>query len=521
METEGLDFVGALEALADRFGVQLETEKDDPEAASRRARQERLHSLLGRAAAYYARYLWEAGEAAPAREYLLGRGLSEEILRAFRVGYAPSAWDRMLTASRRARFSDEELHAVGLAQRSRARPGQVFDRFRERIMFPSADARGRVVGFGARAMRDNQQPKYLNTSDGELYHKRSQLFGIDLARTAGARAGRMILVEGYTDVLALHQAGVVNAVGIMGTALTEEQVTELERVVPVLELCLDADRAGQEAMMRASKLAEGRKLELRVVPLPEGQDPAELIERDGAEALRSLVERSRPFVVFHVERILDRADTRSAEGRDKALGELAPVLGELAPSVLKDDLVRRVAGRLELSEGRLASLAASSGSGGAASRAGNGGGSARSSTPVIDQGVRGERTFLVMCVALPEAGERALAQIDVDEVLTSEPLRRAARHLTGRVGSPLGELPSDDEELARVVADLVARAGRAGTVDPEHVEHARLVLERARIDRAIRRARAQGTAGIAELARAREEVLEGIHQVVGRLERAV
>ena len=297
METEGLDFKEALESLADRFGVKLETEDEDPEAASRRQRRERLHELLGRSAAYYARYLWEAQEASDARDYLLGRGLREETLRAFRVGYAPSAWDRILIASRRAGFRDDELLAVGLAQRSRARPGQVYDRFRERIMFPLADARGRVLGFGARAMRDNQQPKYLNTSDGELYHKGSQLFGIDIARAPAARAGRVIMVEGYTDVLALHQAGLSNAVGIMGTALTEEQVRELERTARVLELCLDSDRAGQDAMLRAARLVAGRDLELRVVPLPEGSDPADLVQQEGAEALRTRVEASVPATV--------------------------------------------------------------------------------------------------------------------------------------------------------------------------------------------------------------------------------
>ena len=358
METEGLDFTGALEALAGRFGVQLEAEGEDPAAAQRRQRRERLQSLLGRATGYYARYLWEAREADPARTYLLGRGLEEETLRQFRVGYAPSAWDRILTASRRSGFSDEELLAVGLAVRSRSRPGQLYDRFRERIMFPSADARGRVLGFGARAMRENQPPKYVNTADGELYHKRSQLFGVDLARAAAARTGRMILVEGYTDVIALHQAGLGNAVGIMGTSLTEEQAGELERVVGVLELCLDSDAAGQEAMLRAARVAAGRKLELRVVPLPKGTDPADLIQSEGAGALRGLVEASVPFVVFQVEQILERADTRSAEGRDLALAELKPVVAELPPSVLREEVIRRVAGRLELSQGMLESVVA-------------------------------------------------------------------------------------------------------------------------------------------------------------------
>src|SRR5205807_8460344 len=139
-----------------------------------------------------------------------------------------------------------------------------------------------------------------------------------------------------------------------GTSLTEEQVGILERVVSVLELCLDADRAGQEAMLRAARLAEMRKLELRVVPLPDGTDPADLIAREGEDALRSLVEQSAPFVVFQVQRILDRTDTGTAEGRDRALSELKPVLAGLPASVLLEDLLRRVAGRLDLSERRLA-----------------------------------------------------------------------------------------------------------------------------------------------------------------------
>ncbi len=514
METEGLDFKAALETLGDRFGVKLETEDEDPGAAARRQRRERLHSLLGRAATYYSRYLWEAREAEPARAYLLGRGLEEETLREFRVGYAPSAWDRILRASRTSGYSDEELLATGLAQRSKNRPGQVYDRFRERIMFPAVDPRGRVHGFGARAMRDNQRPKYLNTSDGELYHKREVLFGIDLARPAASRADRMILVEGYTDVLALHQAGLRNAVGIMGTALTEEQVGELERIAHVLELCLDADRAGQDAMLRASRLTKARKLELRVVGLPEGTDPADLVEREGAEALRKLVEDSKPFVAFHVDRILERADTRSAEGRDRALQEVRPVLDEVSGSILRDELVRRIASRLALTEARLTSLLAASGAApGSPGAASAGGGSARRP----EQGPRPERTFLALCIAQPELGASLLAAADLDDLLTSEPLRRAARHLVGHIGAPLSDLPTDDEEFARLMAGLVELTGRIPDPSPDRLEHAHLVLERDRLDRAIIRVRGQGV-GTGELAKEREVVREAIRAVGGRLE---
>jgi DNA primase len=520
METEGLDFTTALQTLAERFGVQLQTEAEDPEAAARRQRRERLYTVLSRTAAYYARYLWESAEAEGAREYLLGRGLDEQTLRSFRAGYAPSAWDRVLTASRRAGFTEEELLAAGLAQRSHSAPGRIFDRFRERIMFPAADARGRVVGFGARAMRANQPPKYLNTADGELYHKRRVLFGIDRARASAAKLGRMVLVEGYTDVLALHQAELTNAVGIMGTSFTEEQLTELERVVGgggVLELCLDADRAGQQAMLRAAGLAEGRKIELRVVPLPEGLDPADLIQREGPDALRGRVQRSVPFVVFEVERILERADAGSAEGKDRAIAELAPALKlPVSAGALREELLRRISNRLALSEGRLAALIEAAGSERPAERPAP----ARvAETP--DPAVRSERAFLVLCIALPQAGRRALQAIDPEEHLTSRRLRRAARHLAGQTEMPLSGLDENDEELAHVMADLVARAGRVGQVTLEQLEQQRLLLERARLERAIRRARERHTAGIGDLAREREHVMGAIRALDAQIEKAV
>ena len=413
---------------------------------------------------------------------------------------------------------------MGLAQRSQNRPGQVYDRFRERIMFPSTDARGNVIGFGARAMRDNQRPKYLNTAEGELYHKRRVLFGLDRARAAAARIGSVILVEGYTDVLALHQAGLGNAVGIMGTALTEEQISELERLAKVLVLCLDADRAGQDAMLRAAQVTDRRKLELRVVALPDGTDPAELIERAGGDALRERVAASVPFVKFHVERILERSDLTSAEGRDRTFSQLQSALRDLPKNAFGQDLLRHVAGKLELSETRLATLIESSAPrtlGPATGAMQNGGGTPTNGVESLDQGVRAERTFLALCVALPQAGARTLFEIDPEQLITSELLRRAARHLTGRTHSPLADLPEGDDELARAVADLVDRAGRAGQVTGDQLEHARLVLEQARIDRAIRRVKSEGGTGIADLAREREAVMAARRTVYARLEKAV
>ncbi len=547
METQGLDFKAAMETLADRFGVTLETEDEDPQAAARRQRRERLHAVLDRTATYYSRYLWEAREAQPAREYLRGRGLEEETLREFRVGYAPSAWDRILVASRQAGYSDEELIAVGLAQRSRTRPGQIFDRFRERIMFPAVNARGRVLGFGARRMRENQGgAKYLNTSDGELYHKREVLFGIDLARQPAAQAGRMILVEGYTDVLALHQAGIRNAVGIMGTSLTEEQIAELDRVAHILELCLDSDAAGQEAMLRAARVAAGRKLELRVVVMPPGADPADVVAREGAEAMRGHIMKSVPFVTFKVDRILDGADAGSAEGRDRAGLELGRVLAFEPDGVLHDRLIQKVSNRLEFSEGRLAALLAAgaqagppdlseppsrgpasvgAGVGGrSATRSGNGNGASAGSdtgsgapAAAPSPAVNSEVVFLALCLALPEAGAAMLARIDIDGLLSSGVMRRAAHHLAARTRAPLSDLPPDDDAFARAIADLVRLAGDTPNPGPDNLEHARLLLELARLDRGILRARRNG-AGTHELAAEREKVLAARRDVAARLD---
>ncbi len=281
-ETEGVDFKGALELLAERYGVELQREAEDPREAERRRRRERLlgaaepHRDLLRALPVGVR-----GGGARARVPARAGGSARRSLREFRVGYAPSAWDRVLLASRRGGFSEQELYETGLAQRSKEN-GRLYDRFRSRIMFPLADVRGRVLGFGARAMREEQRPKYLNTSDNDVYHKGLQLYGADLARAHATKAGEVILCEGYTDVIALHQAGIRNAVGLMGTALTGEQVGELARMAQTVLLALDADSAGQEAMLKAFRLASKRKLELRVVTLPAGADPAELIQRDGA-----------------------------------------------------------------------------------------------------------------------------------------------------------------------------------------------------------------------------------------------
>jgi DNA primase len=497
METEGVDFKGALELLADRYKVALELEDEDPRAAEQRRRRERLLELLERTATFYLRQLWESREAERARRYLADRGLQEATLREFRVGYAPSAWDTVLNASRRAGFGNRELYDAGLAQRSQ-KTGKIYDRFRSQIIFPLADARGRVRGFAGRSLLPDDErrgPKYVNSPESELFHKGRQLFGADLARAPAAKAGAVVVAEGYTDVLALHQAGVRNSVAIMGTALTDDQVGELARLAPVVQLALDADSAGRDAMLRAARLAAGRKLELRVVALPGGEDPADLVQRAGAEEIEKRIAASVPFVRFRVLQALDAGDLGDAEGKDRVLDDLRGVFATLAPSVMRDELLRIVADRLDLSQDLVSSLLSRGGSRSpaAAPTAGPGAPAAHAGAAraPLARRERTERTFLALCIALPRLGAPALAGLDLDADLTSPAMRRAAAHLREHLAAPTEAL-DDDDPTAPVVRELAVRAAAFERPSPAQFRLERLQLRLHRIDREIAAARARG-----------------------------
>ena len=494
-ETEGLRFPEALQFLADRYNVELEVEAEDPQEAERRARRERLLELLERTATFYVRHLWESREAEGARRYLAERGLDEATLREFRVGYAPSAWDTVLLASRSAKFSNQEIVGAGLAVRGQD-SGRIYDRFRRRITFPLCDARGRVLGFGARALGADQQPKYLNSPEGEIYHKGRQLFAVDVARAAAAKAQTVIVAEGYMDVLMLHQAGIRNTVGIMGTAMTPEQVGELARLAPTVLLALDADAAGQEAMVRAERLARARKLAVRVVPLPVGSDPADIVHGQGAQAMSELVERAIPFVRFRVEKVLAAADTSSAEAKDAVIDELRPAFAPdaLPPSALREDLIREVAERLDLAPSMVSSWLAA----GAPLRR------PQPTAPVAPAAIARpraadapEREFLAMCIALPSAGLEALRTVDPQRDFSTPLTRRAHAHLVGHLSAPADGLADDDHELRALIAELVLTAGAEDEVNDRQLRASRVQLELQGVERQLLHAPAGTHAGLA------------------------
>jgi len=496
-KTDGLDFREAVELLGDRYGVELQLENDDPQAEQRRRRRERLSKLLDRTAGYYAKFFWDSQEAAKARDYLVGRGLREEVLREFRVGYSPSAWDRVLVGAQRDGFRPEELEAAGLAQRGR---GGLYDRFRGRIMFPLANARGRVLGFGARAMSEGRGPKYLNTSENEIYHKGRQLFGIDLARAHAAKSGRIVVVEGYTDVLALHQAGIRESVAIMGTALTAEQMAELGRAAPQVVLALDADRSGQEAMVRA---AQHGGVELQAVEMPEGSDPADLLASEGEQAFAARLEAALPMVQFQIRRVLADADLGTPTGRDKALEEARGLIAATPErTAMRDELVREVADRLDVPTEYVRAPRRFEA------------GTARSSAGKVALGA--EQSFLAACLSTGELGQRYLG-LAADEQFSSETMLRARDHLAAHFEDPLAGLSEDDAELGKLINDVV-QAALALPVQPESTLRTSILqLEGRRIDREIRRAASAGDhARQTELAAAAQRVREEMGQIVGQ-----
>src|SRR3954471_4449738 len=269
-ETEGLDFAESIEWLAQRFNVPLEYEEASPGQDAARRRRDRLYAVLEQAASFYERYLWDSQAGSMARDYLVGRALGEDACRDFRLGLALGGTVLTRKAIEKG-FTLEELRGAGL---TRERGDDFFGR---RLVFPLTDARGRVVGFQARRLHEDDplKAKYVNTPESELFHKGSVVYGLDRARAAIARQNRACIVEGNTDVIALRQGGGEPVVACMGTALTEQQLRELARLTKRLWLAFDGDAAGESAALRGMELAVAQGFDVRVVPLPPGVDPAD------------------------------------------------------------------------------------------------------------------------------------------------------------------------------------------------------------------------------------------------------
>jgi DNA primase len=420
-ETESLDFVGAIEWLGERFHVTLEYEEASPRVEEARRRRERLHALLEQTTAYFERLLWEGETGAPVRSYLEERGLGVEIAKEFRLGLSPGRG--LADKAREKGFGVDEIRAAGLAT---VRGG---DYFPMRLMFPLADARGRVVGFQARKLREDDplRGKYVNSPEGELFHKGSILYGLHLARTAISKQDSAAVVEGNTDVIALRQAGFEPVVASMGTALTEGHLRELGRLTRKLYLCFDADAAGQEATLRGMELAAAQGFDVRVVTLPRGQDPA-----DAPDGFDTRLAGAESYLLYRVRLELERSADRQ-EGFVRA----REVLAKAEDSPERQEALRLLADRLDLPRETLAGLAPA-----------RGGGRPDAETPrLLGAGDRLERDVLAACVVHGPL-VRGLSEL-TPEHFDSELYRRFRAALVSG---------TEDPELTALRAELDARA---------------------------------------------------------------
>jgi DNA primase len=422
-ETENVDFVGAIEWLAERFRVELEYEESSPRAERERQQRDRLQRLLDQTATFFERTLWESGAGEPVREYLSGRGIGDAIAKEFRLGLSPG---KGLAAKAQERgFTRDELRAAGLTN---ARGN---DYFPQRLMFPLADARGRIVGFQARKLREDDplRGKYVNSPESDLFRKSAILYGLHLARPAVAKQDRAIVVEGNTDVIALRQAGLEPVVASMGTALTERHVRELARLTRRLVLCFDADAAGEDATLRGMELAVRNGFDVRVVTLPAGQDPA-----DAPDRFEERLVGAESYLHYRVRLELARADDRQ-EGFVRA----REILARAEDSPERQEAVRLLADRLDLPRETLAGIAPARGARSVVER---------QPQRLLGAGTRLERDALAAVVAHPSLvkllGELAEEHLD-------DPVHRRFR------GVLLGEVV-EDAELTALRAELDARA---------------------------------------------------------------
>jgi DNA primase len=355
MQYEQLPFPEAVEELAGRLGLEVPHEGGN---APPQRGQEELTDLLGRVAGFYQECLQSNPRA---RAYLQGRGLESATLERFRIGYAPDAWNEVLRRFGATEMARKALQSTGLIiERETPRPGSepFYDRFRDRIMFPIRDPRGRVLGFGGRVL-EGGEPKYLNSPETELFHKGHELYGLHEIRLARTSLQRLLFVEGYMDVVRLHQAGVAYAAATLGTATTPEHLRRAFRLVSEVVFAFDGDRAGRAAAWRALQNAlpearEGR--ELRFLFLPDGEDPDSLVGREGRAAFEARLATALPLSEYLIAQLREQADVSHADGRARFVALARPLLAKVPQGVYLELLRGRVAEEIGLNSERLREL---------------------------------------------------------------------------------------------------------------------------------------------------------------------
>ena len=346
---ENISYFDAIKLQAEKLGIPLPERRRSPQEVAREREIQDLRKVNELARDFFHNCLTMTRMGERGKAYFAGRGIRQETIEEFQLGYAPPAWDKLSTAFLKRGIKQDFLLASGLCA-ERKQGGGLYDRFRGRVIIPIADERGRVVGFGGRVL-DDSTPKYLNTPETVLFNKRKLLFGLDRSHRAIQQEGRAIVVEGYMDAISVFDAGVHNVVASLGTAFTPEHAKKLLHYAPEICFCYDSDEAGQKATIRALTIVRDTGARVRVIVVPDGKDPDEFIRKHGADAFRALVEKALPLVEYRLRYVLSHTNYDTLDGKVKALHEMMPVLAGIREAAVRSEYERRLAQTLMLDEG--------------------------------------------------------------------------------------------------------------------------------------------------------------------------
>lgn len=350
MKIENCSFMDALKLLAGRYGIPIPEKQKTAAEIAREKQRDSIYSANELASKFFQACLTKTAYGEPALAYLAGRGIGKEIIAGFGIGYALNNFTALVSSLAKRGCQPQVLEAAGLAARGRE---GYYDKFRNRVIIPIRDARGRIVGFGGRVL-DNSTPKYLNTAETQWFNKRRLLFGLDIALKAIRKSGRAVVVEGYMDAISLHAAGFDNVVASMGTAFSKEQAKLLQRLADEVIFCYDSDSAGRKASVRAVSIAREAGLKVRIAGVPDGKDPDEYVRQHGSAAFAQVLAAAQNGIDFQIDETILQNNIANLAGKVEAVSNILPFLLECQNEIEASEHIRRLAQRLTIDEGLIA-----------------------------------------------------------------------------------------------------------------------------------------------------------------------
>ena len=485
MKIENCGFMDALKLLAGRYGIPVPERQKTAAEAAREKQRNGIYEANSLASRFFQACLLKTAYGRQALAYLVGRGITQEIIERFTIGYALDNFTALVSSLGKRGCTPETLVQAGLVAEG-GRSG-FYDRFRNRVMIPIKDPRGRIVGFGGRVL-DNSTPKYLNTSETQWFNKRRLLFGLDIAARSIRQTRQAIVVEGYMDAISLHAAGIDNVVASMGTAFAEEQARLLKRMAEEVVFCYDSDSAGRNASVRAVSIAHAAGLKVRIAGVPDGKDPDEFVRHHGRQAFLEVINAAQEGIAFQIDETLQKNNLASLAGKVEAVSNILPFLRECKTEIEASEHIRRLAQRLTIDEGLIFEEYRKSARSSGARR------ELPASLPQVPEagiGQQAEELLLALLLERPDLCERCEAVVEQTGfmeaaqndlfvlLLAGCPMDKLCENLDSAGQSLLARLmarPLPEGDRERLLEDCLRQLKR-GYLEKEYARHSQLAQE--------------------------------------------